>query len=378
MNASSTLYGSDRSLLNALPDLAQAFSVTLGLPADGPLVERARALGAEVLILPDYALRRRYLRAAQVPPWIVRYMSSVARLHRAHRSRPFDLVYSNTLAAGLGPMLRLLWRVPHLTHVHECPAEPWWLSPGMTRLARMSSAVVICNSRTTREFVVGLEPRLGERAVVVYNGIPIPDVVERSVGAPGTLRVCCVGRVHPKKGQGTLLEAARLAADEGSRWELHFYGDTLPEHEPLRRELLALARDLRLEDRVHWHGFVEDTDAVYRDADVCVVPSVVPEEFSLVCAEAQARSLPVVVTGPGGASEVAVDGETGLVVPPLDAAAMASAVRRLEQDPAEREAMGRAGRARMLSCFSRDRYGKEMRVECERLGAWSSPDHVSW
>ena len=55
---------------------------------------------------------------------------------------------------------------------------------------------------------------------------------------------------------------------------------------------------------------------MYCDADVCVVPSVVPEEYSMVCLEAQAFGRPVIATGPGGPSEVIADGVTGLIVRP--------------------------------------------------------------
>jgi starch synthase len=72
----------------------------------------------------------------------------------------------------------------------------------------------------------------------------------------------------------------------------------------------------------------------------------------------------VVATGPGGPSEVVADGVTGLIVPPDDAPALATALRRLEHDPALREAMGRAGRARMVERFSVERYAERLLEIC--------------
>lgn len=68
--------------------------------------------------------------------------------------------------------------------------------------------------------------------------------------------------------------------------------------------------------------------------------------------EAMAAGLPVVATGVGGSPEVVVDGVTGLLVPPGDAAALADALTRLAQDPDLRHEMGAAGKQRVEAQFS--------------------------
>jgi glycosyltransferase involved in cell wall biosynthesis len=103
---------------------------------------------------------------------------------------------------------------------------------------------------------------------------------------------------------------------------------------------------------------------MYRDCDIAVVPSVMPEEFSLVCVEAQSMRLPVIATGPGGASEVIVDGETGLIIPTDDAGALTKALASLADDPERRATMGRLGRERMEALFSRAPFGQRMRDLC--------------
>ncbi|MDQ3639998.1 MAG: glycosyltransferase family 4 protein [Actinomycetota bacterium] len=367
---SADLYGSTRSLLNALPELAASFRLTVVFPNRGPAVEEAEACGASVLVLPDFALRRRYARARAFPAWLGSFITSFRRLRRLHRSHPFDLVYSNTLAVALGPLLAVMLRIPHILHMRECPRTPPWAPKVLLRMARLSSDLVICNSNSTRAFLIQYEPEIEPKSVVIYNGIEIPSSLPNSP-AVDALRVCCVARIHPTKGHAVLFEAAHLARNASSRWELHLYGDILPEHESLRAELLAKIREYGLEGWVHWHGFVDDTAAVYRDADVCVVPSVVPEAFSLVCVEAQSRCLPVVATAPGGPAEIIIDGESGYLVPPEDPAALADAVRRLERDPALRQRMGERGRQRMLAHFSREVYAAKVRAACEQVTALS-------
>lgn len=364
---SGDLYGSTRALLHALPALVETFHVTLAFGEAGPAVQRAAARGAVTKVWPDFALRRRNLSVRGFPMWSAHCASALREAQRVHEERPIDLVYSNTLASGIGPLLRLRWRVPHVVHMHECPQQPRWLPRALLRIARFSSDLVICNSESTRAFLLRFEPALEKSSVVVHNGIelPAPDARPRPISRE-PLRITCVARIHPKKGHVVLLEAARRApgALDGG-WEIHFYGDTLPEHEGLRADLTARIQEYGLEGTVHWHGFVADTREMYQDADVAVVPSVQAEEFSLVCVEAQSMELPVVATGPGGPSEILVDGETGYIVPPGDPLALAEAIGRLEADPELRRDMGRRGRARMLAHFSREVYGDRVRALCE-------------
>jgi glycosyltransferase involved in cell wall biosynthesis len=351
---SAELYGSDRALLAALPELVEAFDVVLAVPAEGPAVARAEAAGAAVVVVPDHVLRRRHLGARAIGPWLGRVRAALTSLSARHENAAFDLVYANTLAVPLAGVLARRWRVPALLHVHECP-DPRWLARALLEGARATASAVVCNSRYSRDFVVGLVPALAARTTVVHNGLDLPPAPPPAPPGP-RFRVACVGRIHPKKGQGVLVAAAAEARAAGADWELHLYGDNLLEHEGLRRGIEEQIRASGLEDRVHWHGFVDDVPAMYGNADVAVVPSVVPEEFSLVCLEASAMGRAVVTTGPGGASEVVADGETGIVVPPGDPSALAAALLDLERDPDRRRAMGCRGEERARTRFSRAAY----------------------
>jgi glycosyltransferase involved in cell wall biosynthesis len=170
-----------------------------------------------------------------------------------------------------------------------------------------------------------------------------------------------------------LLEALARAYRDGRRWVVHLFGDTLAEHQPLHRELEEFAAAHNLTDAVVWHGFVDDLQIQYADADVAVVPSVVPEEFSLVCLEAQSMMVPVVATGPGGASEVVVEGSTGLIVPPGDADALYRALAALDDDPERRHTMGIAGRRHVEATFSRERFAEGVTRELASLVDTPSP-----
>ena len=93
--------------------------------------------------------------------------------------------------------------------------------------------------------------------------------------------------------------------------------------------------------------------AVYARGTVGVLPSL-EEAFGLPLAEAMASGLPTVATRVGGMPELVVDGETGLLVPPDDAGALADALVRLLEDPALASRLGAGGRARAVERFSWD------------------------
>lgn len=161
--------------------------------------------------------------------------------------------------------------------------------------------------------------------------------------------VLFVGRLVKYKGVDVLLDAARgvdatvLIAGEG------------PERTALQRRALELG----IANRVKFLGTVPEDElyALYRACDVFVLPSVTRQEaFGVVQLEAMAAGKPVVSTDLGtGVAWVNQDGETGLVVPPMDAAALQDALRRLLSDPALRQRLGEGAARRARSIFTIDR-----------------------
>ena len=363
VSASGELYGSDRSLLDALPELCASFDPVLLLPGDGPAVDAARARGAEVVVLPDFALRRRSLTAGGWVGWSCRLLHGLRAARRLHRQAPFDLVYSNTLAAGLGVLVAGVLRLPHVLHVRETVATPRLLGLALVRTAAWATDTFICNSRHVRDWVVAVAPELHERTVVIHNGVP----PRPASPAPRTklFHVVCVARLHPHKGQTVLLEAFRKLREQGVEAHLSFCGDALPEHRWIEDSLRQEVARTGLGGRVHLRGYVPDVIEQYADADVAVVPSTHPEPFSRVCLEAQALGLPVIATSPGGPQEIVVQGVTGLLVPTGDAPALAAALQRLARDPDARRRMGAAGRARVRSAFAVEVYARRVRAVCE-------------
>jgi glycosyltransferase involved in cell wall biosynthesis len=189
-----------------------------------------------------------------------------------------------------------------------------------------------------------------DRVATAYVGIPMglfrPEPPPSDADG---LRLVCVARFQEKKGLDTLLRAAALLRDAGVRFALRIFGDG-----PLRPALEAERDRLGVAAVVHLGGSIpqEAVAAELRAAHVFVMPCREDRRGDMdgiptVFMEAMATGRPVVSSAISGIPELVRDGETGLVVPPDDPAAVAAAVRRLAEDPALRDRLAAAARTRV-------------------------------
>lgn len=188
-------------------------------------------------------------------------------------------------------------------------------------------------------------------------------------GDDGPLRVLCVGRLVPDKGQGVLLEAMALLRDRGVAVELTYVGDGAA-----RPDLERRAASLNLNSSVRFAGSVGQDRILdhYRHADVFCLPSFA-EGIPVVLMEALACEVPVVTSHIMGVPELVQDGVSGLLVTPGRADLLADALEKLAADAELRRAMGAAGRRRVADEFRLDRSAAELhRRFTSPIGAGSS------
>jgi glycosyltransferase involved in cell wall biosynthesis len=155
-----------------------------------------------------------------------------------------------------------------------------------------------------------------------------------------------VSRFDPIKRVETLLRAAQLLAPRIPRVTLLLVGGG-GEEERIRH----LVAGMGLRTRVIFTGFLENPVRIYPTLDLYVATSL-KEGLPLSLVEAMGAGLAVVATDVPGHSDVVVHGETGLLIPPEDPAALAGAISSLLSDPEQRRRMGEAGRHRALKEFS--------------------------
>ena len=196
------------------------------------------------------------------------------------------------------------------------------------------------------------------KLVVLPIGVEIPDIPPNPLGAP-TYHLF-VGRFVEKKGIAVLADAVRQLRAQGDPTPVVFVGDG-----PLRPVLETLARDVAGIELAGWLS-PDEVKARMAGAWSLLVPSVVArngdaEGLPSVIPEAMAAGCAVIGSNDGGITEAIRVGETGLLVPPGDAAALADAMRRIA-DPTERNRLGQAG-------FHAAAIDLNARLQSERLEA---------
>ncbi len=194
------------------------------------------------------------------------------------------------------------------------------------------------------------------------------DHLKESWGIPPHMRLILLpGRLSRSKGHSVLIQALSLM--EQTNVMAIFVGSAL-KHENYRDQLLQEASALDLEGRVRWFPPCPDLPAAYLLADAIVCPSLVPEGFGRILAEAQAMKKPIIASDYGASSEVIDSRVTGWLVPPGDPGALADALNSVLQLPQERlEVMGERGRERVKSSFSKEQMSsKTIDVYKELLG----------
>ncbi len=131
-----------------------------------------------------------------------------------------------------------------------------------------------------------------------------------------------------------------------------------------REDLQRAAEALGLSERIIFTGFELDVRRIMSACDLVVVPSLRTEGFGRVATEAMALAKPVVGSSAGGLLEIILHNETGLLVPPNDPQAIATAACEILNDPNKAQSMGTMGRERVEKYFAQ---GEQMRKVLEVL-----------
>lgn len=342
------LYGSDRSFANLIGAMLDdgRYNVKVLFPQRGPILSLPAFSRAEVVIRSMWILRRRDLFRGLT----VGLPKNIGHLWQALRDMNCaELVYINTVIGIDFLLMARFCSRPVIIHVREIPNG---IEMTLFRaLLLWSKAVLIFNSEATRKAF-----RLPDsvRSYFVYNGQqPVANSTPSDWNGIRPLRILMVGRVNHWKGQETLIAAiGKLSSTERQRVAVRIVGSTFNGQDDFLDALKDQIAALGLQNVVSLEPFVPDPSALYRDSDLVVVPSRLPEPFGRVAIEAMSFSRVVVATAHGGLVEIVQDGRTGLLFPPSDSDALAGIVRRFLVDPPLLSKMGRAGHERFLDMFT--------------------------
>lgn len=349
--------GVERGTVDTAKALARAGWVAYVASAGGPMVRELERAGVRHITLPL---------ASKNPLVMWRNTKKLAALIA---SLPVDLVHVRSRAPAWSARAAARRSdVPFVTTFHNpYKVHNWfrrfWAGP----MARADHVVAISDfvaEHAHRKFGV---PR--SLLTVIPRGTDLvwfdpsrvyPDRVAQLAQqwrlVDGLPVILLPGRLTRWKGHGVLLRALSLLTRK--RGKQDFIAVLLGEHqgrEAYQAELEKLIAQLDLKSSVRLPGGAKDMPAAYMLADVVVSASIEPEGFGRIAVEAQAMGKPVIATDHGGARETVLPGETGWLVPPGDAPALADALdEALNLGPARRLEIAARARAHVQGRFTVD------------------------
>lgn len=359
------LGGAEHSLLMLLARLDRARWQPHLACGGGPLARGAASLNIPVhlVTLP------RLLGSIRAAPDL---LLGVRALRRIVRGVNAGLIVANTVRAAVyAAPAALLERTPLIAYRRELwlggtrPRHAWSVRADWAGKALLCAAAVrvVANSQAT----AGTHP-CPRKTAVVHNGVE-PDRFARLAGPDSFPRrhqvpadvpvVGTVGRLCPIKGQDRFLRIfARIMEGLPGAWGI-VAGGAIFDENSYQRDLFRLAAELGIARRIIFAGHLDDPVPALTAMDVFVQPGD-PEGFGLVNLEAMAVGRPVVGYAHGALPEIVLHGQTGILVPPGDEAAMAAAILGLLRDPALRSRYGAAGQERVATHFSMQRVADQV------------------
>jgi len=346
---------------------------------EGSIEEAVRAAGIEI----------------QREPWLVRNpapLRDLLTLHRLterlHRGR-YDIVHTHTSKAGwLGRIAAHRAGVPLVVHTpHGNIFDGYFPAPVTRAFVWMERHAARRTHRIIELTPGGIEEHLAEgigqreQYRVIFSGIdvsPYADAIAHRAatraallpvvaGSPdpatcpseGLLLFGAVGRLEPVKGFTHFIDAAHRVAAVLPNAHFILAGDG-SQRAALERQAAPLG------ERFQFLGLRHDIPSLMAAFDILVVPSL-NEGMGRVLLEAGAAAVPVVASRVGGIPDVVDDGETGLLVPPKDAAALADALLELAAQPERRRLMGDTARAKVVPAYSLEEMVRQIEALYEEL-----------
>jgi glycosyltransferase involved in cell wall biosynthesis len=344
-----------------------------GIGPEGSLVDRARAGGLDLRLVPE--MRR------SIHPW--RDWSSYRRLLKLLGEIQPQIVHTHSSKAGiLGRSAAARLGIPAVHTIHGAAfhygqnplahrlyiAAEKWAAPRCRRL------ISVCDAMTDHYVEAHIAPR--ERFITIYSGMEVEpflnsprprDVVRAELGfRPEHVVVTKVARLFHLKGHEYVIAAAAKVVRQNPHVRFLFVGDGM-----LRARFHEQIARAGLEQAFVFAGLVPPSKVpeLVHASDIIVHTSLW-EGLARVLPQALIAGKPVVSYDVDGAREVVIPGETGYLLPPQSVDELSAALIELAGDPALRERLGRTGRERFTDQFRHETMTRRIReVYAEVLGS---------
>jgi glycosyltransferase involved in cell wall biosynthesis len=317
--------GVERGTIDIAEAIAKQGWKSLVASAGGQLLPHIHHVGGEHITLPLHSKN----------PLVIR--KNIASLYDLITSRNVSLIHARSRAPAWAAYYAAKKAgIPFVTTFHGIYSQHSWFKKHYNSVM-VKGRRVIAVSEFVRQHILANYDIAPEHITLIHRGVdfktfdpekPIADrfiKLNREWRIPEEPRkiIFCPGRISRIKGQHVLLHALAQLKDIPF---LCVFAGKEDGHEDYRAELDALIIQLGLEGLVRIVPATQYMNEAYLLADVVVVPSLQPESFGRIAIEAQAMGKLVVATDHGGARETIIPNETGYLVPPEDAGAMAQAI----------------------------------------------------
>ncbi len=348
---SANLSGAPLSCFHLMSRLGKEFAPLFASPEAGPLTSRIEEQGI------------RHFEMTEKGFLGLKYIFSFKKLMQKER---VDIVHLNTLTpfSKYAGIAAFLLGIPVVWFVRENPLIS--RSRRLMRWARFLAKKVVFVDNMTRHQSFPQEG--APRVETLYNGVDLEafhpvagNFLHEKFGiAPNTPVIGYVGMLTERKGVEYLVTAMQTIHRKHTDARLVLIGDSAPRDADYVRKIEDMIGSLGLGEVVHFTGPLDDVRPALQSLDLVVLPSL-EERCSRTLIEALACARPCVATEVGGSPEIVVDGLNGLLVPPKDPPAIATACLRLLSSPDLRVQMGTRGRRRAEELF-------DIRANVERAG----------
>jgi glycosyltransferase involved in cell wall biosynthesis len=287
------------------------------------------------------------------------YPRAALRLSRLLRRERIEILQTHLFDASvIGLVAARLARVPVTIVARHYLDEPFLIGTRahveLDRWMARKATCVVVPSDAVRRHMIQREHLLGDNVEVIPYGFDFSHFaatdedrrrVRAEFGFDSDFVIGCVGRFFKNKGHVYLIEALKDLAVEIPNVKLLLLGSGD------QASIEEMAREHGVGDKIVFAGFRKDVSACMRAMDLLAHPSL-SESFGQVLVEAMAVGTAVVATTVGGVPEIVTDTETGLLVPPTDAAAIARAVLELYRRPELRARLAVAGQTSVRERFT--------------------------
>lgn len=346
-NATSTT-GAFKSICAVVDLLQEKVEFFFALPKKSSLDRNLRQRGFEVISIPFLEISKSLSVIFYFPKLIVNSLA----LARFVSKKEIGIVHVNDLYNLTGVGVKLLRPKTQLIyHVRLLPdSYVGAMYSVLTKIIMRFADHVVCNSYTVKARLNVVSPKVE----VIYN-LPPDEPVSNTVKPKEFITLLYLANYTLGKGHQFAIEALAIAKEKNPRLRMIMAGGTFgnPANEQLKRSLITLAKERKVESMVEFRDFQKDVKALMDESTIFLNFSE-SESFSRTCLEALYYGVPVISTNSGGPQEFILNNQTGFIVMQGNITEMAERITLLASDEGRRQEFIDNGRQLLDIRFNRE------------------------